>query len=156
MNGISRRLRSAAVASGLALSVGVGVTAGTGVATAAPGPDRASGGAAATCYGSATDVTFAMGSDEAAHTFGPYWTANPRKCGDINLRITTWGNASTLRSRICFKPTSGNDFCVPWKGLKKADTLNKWRVLATDVIPGTKYTIQLDFASGTFRGKLAD
>ena len=155
MSTTRRRTSAAAVLSGLALAVGT--LAGTGTASAAPAQERAATDLKpASCYGSATNETFNMGSDEAPHSFGPYQTANPKICGDINLKITKWAHANPLRAQICFIPTNGKPYCDKWKNLKKGSTLNKWRVLATDVIPGTKYKIKLDGASGVFKGKLAD
>ena len=91
---------SAAVLSGLALTAGV--LASTGTASATSDQERGSGEVkAASCYGSATNETFDMGSDEAPHSFGPYTTAKPKVCGDINLKITKWAHSNTLRAQIC-------------------------------------------------------
>ncbi|WLW52765.1 hypothetical protein [Streptomyces sp. YU58] len=133
--------RLAAVTGGLVLAAGA-LTVGT-----------ASNAAAATCYGGATSETFAMGSDEAEHRFGPYTTTS--RCNDINLRITSWGNANPLMVRVCFYPTSGGSSCNSWKQFTKSD-LNEWRVIATDVKDGTKYRVSMDYASNTFKGDLAD
>ncbi|MCD7443914.1 hypothetical protein K4B79_37615 [Streptomyces lincolnensis] len=133
--------RLAAVTGGLVLAAGA-LTVGT-----------ASNAAAATCKGSATSETFAMGSDEAEHRFGPYTTTS--RCNDINLRITSWGNANPLMVRVCFYPTSGGSSCNSWKQFTKSD-LNDWRVIATDVKDGTKYRVSMDYASNTFKGDLAD
>ena len=147
--------RLVATVSGLVLAAGtlVGGTASAAV------PDRGEHGATAgnggsratSCYGGATSETFKMGTDEAPHGFGPYYMGTA--CGDINLKLTKWGSASTLRTKICFGGPSSS--CDEGPALRKSD-VGKWRVLATDVIPGTKYWIRLDLASHTFRGLLAD
>lgn len=147
--------RLAAGASGLALLAGT-FMGGTALA-AAPAQSQAGGPSpAASCYGSATSKTFNMGTDEAPHSFGPYYTANPKVCGDINLKLTKWGSADRLYVHVCFHPTSGKSWCTKDKTFTKKNSLNKWRVLATDVVPGTKYRIGMDFGSHTFKGKLAD
>ncbi|MEV5203405.1 hypothetical protein [Streptomyces sp. NPDC053720] len=78
------------------------------------------------------------------------WDAHHGPCGPPK-----WGNANPLRVRICFYPTGGGKECTKYKSFVKSD-VGKWRVLATDVIPGTKYRISMDYASHVFKGKLAD
>ncbi|MGW1295302.1 hypothetical protein [Streptomyces sp. NPDC002533] len=133
--------RMTAVAGGLIMAAGA-LTVGT-----------ASNAAAATCYGGATKETFKMGTDEAGHSFGPYTTSS--RCKDINLRMTTWGSANTLKVRVCFHPSSGGTTCNSWKDFTKGNALDKWREIAIDVKTGTKYSISMDFASHTFKGDLA-
>ncbi|MDX3310433.1 hypothetical protein ACWGH3_01960 [Streptomyces sp. NPDC054884] len=133
--------RLTAVAGGLVMAAGA-LTVGT-----------ASNAAAATCYEGAVSKTFNMGTDEAEHRFGPYTTTS--RCNDINLKITSWGNASPLLVRVCFHPASGGTTCNSWKEFYKSSDLNKWRVIASDVKNGTRYSVSLDFASNTFRGALA-
>ncbi len=133
--------RLTAVAGGLVMAAGV-LTVGT-----------ASNAAAATCYGGAVSKTFAMGTDEAEHRFGPYTTTS--RCDDINLRITSWGNASPLVVRVCFHPSSGGTTCNSWKEFYKSSDLNQWRVIASDVRDGTSYSVSMDLASNTFKGDLA-
>jgi hypothetical protein len=108
---------------------------------------------AATCYGGAISGTFDMGQDEAEHRFGPYTTTS--RCNDINLKITSWGNANPLFVRVCFHPGSGGTTCNSWKTFYKSSDLNKWRVIAADVRDGTRYSLSMDYASNTFRGYLA-
>ncbi|WP_415949702.1 hypothetical protein [Streptomyces sp. KLOTTS4A1] len=133
--------RVAAATGGLVLAAGA-LTVGT--ATTAQ---------AATCYGGASYKSFALGSDEAEHRFGPYYTSS--RCNDINLKITSWGNASPLYVRVCFYPTSGGSYCNSWKKFYKSSSLNNWRVIATDVRDGTKFRVSMDFGSNTFKGYLA-
>ncbi|MEU2675159.1 hypothetical protein ABZ622_41500 [Streptomyces sp. NPDC007164] len=153
MREITRRI--AVLTGGLALVTGAMSSASVSAATSAPERSGTASGAAVTCYGSATSETFNMGTDEAEHSFGPYYTASPKVCGDINLKITKWGSANPLRVRICFYPAGGGKECTKYKSFVKSD-VGKWRVLATDVIPGTKYRISMDYASHVFKGKLAD
>ncbi|WP_338900048.1 hypothetical protein WBG99_34010 [Streptomyces sp. TG1A-60] len=133
--------RLTAVAGGLVMAAGA-LTVGT-----------ASTASAATCYGGAVGKTFNMGQDEAEHRFGPYTTSS--RCNDINLKITSWGNANPLFVRVCFHPSSGGTTCNAWKEFTKKGDLNKWRVIATDVKDGTRYSVSMDFASNTFKGDLA-
>ncbi|WP_200304117.1 hypothetical protein [Streptomyces adelaidensis] len=137
----TRVKRLTAVAGGLVLTAGA-LTVGT--ATTA---------SAATCKGGAVAKTFNMGQDEAEHRFGPYTTTS--RCNDINLRITTWGNANPLMVRVCFHPSSGGTSCNSWKEFTRANALNEWRVIATDVRDGTSYSVSMDYASNTFKGDLA-
>ncbi|MFG3532345.1 hypothetical protein ACGF8B_37295 [Streptomyces sp. NPDC047917] len=152
MREITRRI--AVLTGGLALVTGAMSSASVNAAASVPERSAASG-AAVTCYGSATSETFNMGTDEAEHSFGPYYTASPKICGDINLKLTQWGSANPLHVRICFYPTGGGTQCTKYMSFTKSD-VGKWRVLATDVIPGTKYRISMDFASHVFKGELAD
>lgn len=132
--------RLTAVAGGLVMAAGT-LTLGT-----------ASTAAAATCYGGAVNKTFNMGQDEAAHTFGRYTTTS--RCKDINLRFTEWGNANPLFVRVCFHPSSGGTTCNSWKEFTSKH-VDDWRVIAEDVKDGTKYSIQMDFGSNTFKADLA-
>ncbi|MFE9723239.1 hypothetical protein ACFYQ5_06475 [Streptomyces sp. NPDC005794] len=133
--------RLAAVAAGLVMAAG-GLTVGT-----------ASTAAAATCYDGAVSKTFNMGTDQSEHRFGPYTTTS--RCSDINLKFTSWGNAGMLAVRVCFHPASGGTTCNSWKEFYKSSDLNRWRVIATDVKDGTKYSVSMDYASNTFKGALA-
>ena len=153
MRGIMRRV--AVLTGGLALAAGT--LGGTAASAVTPAPERAGAASntAATCYGSATNETFDMGTDEAEHRFGPYYTSSPRVCGDINLKLTKWGSANPLDVGVCFYPTGGGVDCTKMKSFTKSD-VGTWRVLATDVLPGTKYRIRMDFASHVFQGQLAD
>ncbi|MEU4979315.1 hypothetical protein [Streptomyces sp. NPDC021969] len=128
------------------------VTGGLVMAAGALTVGTASNAQAATCYGGASHQTFNMGTDEAEHRFGPYYTTS--RCNDINLKLTSWGNANPLFVRVCFYPTSGGVSCNSWKEFDKSD-LNDWRVIATDVKDGTKYRVSMDYASNTFKGYLA-
>ncbi|MET7703144.1 hypothetical protein [Streptomyces sp. NPDC005485] len=133
--------RLAAVAGGLVMAAGA-LVFGT-----------ASTAQAATCKGGASYETFSMGTDQAEHSFGPYYTTS--RCSDINLKLTSWGNANPLTVRVCFYPTSGGTTCNSWKEFYKSSDLNTWRVIATDVKDGTKFRISMDLASNTFKGYLA-
>ncbi|WP_330287317.1 hypothetical protein [Streptomyces sp. NBC_00576] len=133
--------RLTAVAGGLVMAAGA-LTVGS-----------ASTAAAATCHGGAASKTFSMGTDQAEHRFGPYTTTS--RCSDINLKITSWGNASPLVVRVCFHPSSGGTTCNSWKEFYKSSDLNQWRVIASDVRDGTKYSVSMDLASNTFKGDLA-
>ncbi|MEV1066746.1 hypothetical protein [Streptomyces sp. NPDC050263] len=113
----------------------------------------ASPAAAATCYGGAISRTFDLKQDEAEHRFGPYTTTS--RCNDINLRITQWGNANPLYVRVCFHPSSGGTSCNSWKSFTRANDLNQWRVIATDVLDSTSYSVSMDFGSNVFKGDLA-
>lgn len=135
--------RAAMLTAGLAVTV---ATVAGGTATAAAS-DRGESGVTS-CYGGATSETFNMGTDESAHYFGPYYMGTA--CGDINLKLTKWGSARSLKTWICFSSS-----CDAGPTLKKSD-VGEWQVLATDVIPGTKYKIKMDFGSHTFKGLLAD
>ncbi|MEV0217884.1 hypothetical protein [Streptomyces sp. NPDC050704] len=132
--------RLTAVAGGLVLAAGA-LTVGT-----------ASTAAAATCKGGAVSKTFNMGSDQSEHRFGPYTTTS--RCNDINLRFTTWGNAGMLAVRVCFHPSSGGTTCNSWKEFYKSD-LDEWRVIASDVRDGTRYSVSMDYATNTFKADLA-
>ncbi|MFD5750814.1 hypothetical protein [Streptomyces sp. NPDC127033] len=133
--------RLTALTGGLVIAVG-GLTIGT-----------APTAAAATCYGGAVSKTFNMGTDQAEHRFGPYTTTS--RCNDINLKITSWGNAGLLVVRVCFHPSSGGTTCNSWKEFYKSSDLNQWRVIAGDVKDGTRYSVSMDLASNTFKGDLA-
>lgn len=134
--------RFAAITGGLVMAAG---TLTIGTATTA---------SAASCYGGAVSKTFDMGTDEAAHYFGPYYASS--QCNDINLKLTSWGNGDPF-VKVCFYPSSGGSYCQSSdRRFEKSKDLNKWRVIATNVKPGTKYKIKMDFASRTFKGKIAD
>ncbi|MFB4421749.1 hypothetical protein C5F59_011740 [Streptomyces sp. QL37] len=133
--------RAAAVAGGLVMAAG-GLTVGT-----------ASNAAAATCHGGAVGKTWNMGTDQSEHRFGPYTTTS--RCNDINVRFTSWGNAGMLAVRVCFHPSSGGTTCNSWKEFHESSDLDRWRVIATDVKDGTKYSVSMDYASNTFKADLA-
>lgn len=127
----------------------------TGAASARPLPEPGTGPAAVpavSCLGGAKNWSIDTGTDEAPHTFGNYYTTS--RCNDINLKVTTWGNGSP-GFRVCFKPTSGKDYCNSGTIYKKSTDNNVWRTIATDVKDGTRFSVQIDLVSHTFKGQLA-
>jgi hypothetical protein len=106
----------------------------------------------ATCYGGSHSWGLNMGNDEAPHYMpNTYWVTSSR-CQDINLRITGYGS-SRVTARVCFIPYGSPRYCNTHKWFYRGDTA--WRMIASDVRDGTRFQVELDFASGYYSGYIA-
>ncbi|WP_155984669.1 hypothetical protein [Saccharomonospora piscinae] len=147
------RARVATVLSGALLLLATG--AGS-AAAAEPSASGESGEvtAAATCYGGAVQWTHTSSSPLRVPSSGNY-TASSR-CNDINIRTTRWsGWAEGYRARVCFYPSWGDRYCGASKPVPSL--ASGWTVLATDVLDGTKFHVELRKSGGNARvgGELA-
>ncbi|MCT2586191.1 hypothetical protein [Actinophytocola gossypii] len=122
----------------------------TGTASAAEGV-----GAAASCYGGAESWSARVSWATAGDRIGIAPRRTTSRCDDVNLRITTWGR-SYVYARVCFYPTSGNDYCNSWKRYEKTSA---WLTPATDVLDGTRVEVFLRHGVGGgyfgYRGEFA-
>jgi hypothetical protein len=130
------RTRIGRIAVALVLAAG-GLTVGT---VAAAGPANA-----ATCYGGAKEFSIPWYYDTFYLPSSGTWTTSSR-CKDINLKFT---NAIIdYELRVCFFPSSGGMTCQ--SSYKKVG--NSWKVVATDVMDGTKFKFQFRYKPPAMSG----
>ncbi|GAA1117748.1 MULTISPECIES: hypothetical protein [Streptomyces violaceusniger group] len=123
----SRILVSAA--SGLLLATGGLMTATTA------GAAETGNSSVQACYDGARSYSKASGARYYPNP-GSYLTTTSA-CNDINIKPKTDRYVA-----VCFKPSSGSDYC---QGSYKLAKANQWTAIATDVTNGTRF--YFDFRS---------
>ncbi|OQO94637.1 hypothetical protein B1813_00540 [Saccharomonospora piscinae] len=145
------RAKVATVLSGALLLLATGA----GSAAAVPSASGESGEvtAAATCYGGAVQWT-QTSPELRVPSSGTYTTSS--RCNDINLRTTRGTDRpQAYFAAVCFLPSSGNNYCGSFKQVPSLSS--GWKVLASDVLDGTRFYVVLRYSSGNFKvgGELA-
>ncbi|MFI5493393.1 hypothetical protein [Actinoplanes sp. NPDC051859] len=99
---------------------------------------------AATCYGGAASWNSSASHDNVmlpnAISAPARWTTTSR-CGDINFFVDEGTGTFNANVRVCFDRTGCQS---SWKQFRAGDA-EKWRVIATDVLDGTKFRIEIDY-----------
>jgi hypothetical protein len=117
------RLITLALASTLAA---VGLVGSTGTTAGAA--------SARSCYGDAWSYSKPSGTYFQPQSTTYFATEN---CADINIKTGT-----SRKVKVCFYASGGGlDYC---QSSYKTTTAGEWKVIATDVIDGTKFKFQFD------------
>jgi hypothetical protein len=119
----------------------------TSSTSAAPAKSQQTNVAAVSCFGQAFNMgTHTVQSGRTivlpAATSKSFTTSS--HCRDINVRLTRLTNP--VQMRVCFHVGSPIPTCSTAKTINQA---NQWRVLATNVRDGVKYTIDVKAIKGT-------
>jgi hypothetical protein len=74
------------------------------------------------------------------------------RCNDVNLRVTG-GGVPGLAARVYFLPYEDGYECNPWTQIPVGDT--NWRVIASNVIPGTRFEVEFTNTGDYLTGFIA-
>ncbi|WP_220193138.1 hypothetical protein [Ktedonospora formicarum] len=137
---------------GVLLVAALFVSAFTSMAPSAHAAQTKSTSAAVTCYGQAvtSDTATWPAMDTSRFPSDPnYDFVTTGYCQDINIKFLVLTHP--MEFQVCFDRTGT---CNSWKTLSQT---NHWYLLATDVLPGTKYHLNVRLAyTTTFKWMWAD